>query len=144
MEIRTVFKSSDKIPAKTQPQVFILYHIESPWPQLDWNLQLDQHGEWTWTLSEKTDKNQLTPTSVEKRTTQTFATNRKGLQQMGSTEKTKKACKMEDRDGQTYKRRNSGVRDEAGIFVDIINYWNFINAFKIGNFTSWIKNLNLR
>ena len=55
---------------------------------------------------------------------------------MGSMAKAKKACKMEDRDGQTSIRRNSGVRDEAGIFVDIINYWNFINAFKIGNFTS--------
>jgi hypothetical protein len=90
----------------------------------------------TWTLSEKTTKNQLTPTSVEKRTTKTFATNRKGLQQMGSTEKAKKVCKLEERDGQTYIRRISGVRDEAGIFVDIRNYWTFINAFKIGNFSS--------
>ena len=55
---------------------------------------------------------------------------------MGSMTKAKKACKMEDRDGQTYRRRTSGVRDEAGIFVDIGNYWTFINAFKIGNFSS--------
>jgi hypothetical protein len=29
--------------------------------------------------------------------------------------------------------------DEAGIFVNIRNYWTFINAFKIGNFSSLIK-----
>ena len=41
---------------------------------------------------------------------------------MGYTEKAKKACKMEDRDGQKYRRKTSGVRDEADIFVDIRNY----------------------
>ena len=55
---------------------------------------------------------------------------------MDSMEKTKKACKMEDRYGQTYRRRTCGVRDDAGIFVDIRNDWTFINAFKIGNFSS--------